>query len=70
MTKDDLIEEKEKEIDENNTFLSTGVKVVIIIAVIIVALLLIFGIYMILRYLCSKKVKEDINSLPQNKLID
>ena len=70
LTKDDLIEEKEKEIDENNTFLSTGVKVAIIIAVIIVALLLIFGIYMILRYLCSKKVNEDINSLPQNKLTD
>ena len=65
LTKDDLVEKKEK-----NSFFTTKVKVIILIAIIIFILLLIFIIYKLIRCLCSKKETEDINSLDQDKLVN
>ena len=65
LTKDDLVEKKEK-----NSFFTTKVKVIILIAIIIFILLLIFIIYKLIRCLCSKKETEDINSLAEDKLVN
>ena len=72
LTKDDLIDgkEKEKENDEKKSSISTKVKVIIIIAIIIFTLLLIFAIYKLIRCLCFKKETENINNLDEDRLVN
>ena len=69
LTKDDLIkdeEDEEGEEEESKSF-STAKKVGIIIGIILG--ILVFGIYMLLRYVKIKKSSVEINSLDNQKLV-